>query len=80
MKFLNCLGPLSPCRLPGGRKKADSGPDFRLTRSRHPVRGGGALVRRPATLGRPAAGRRDPEANMHARVLLGGAVEPELMG
>ncbi len=43
-------------------KKTDSGPDFRLARSRHPTgRGGvgspgrGALARRPATAGPPGA-------------------------
>ena len=54
-------GEISQCfaALPAGyrvvEKKTDSGPDFRLTRSRHPVRRGGALVRRPATAGPPGA-------------------------
>jgi hypothetical protein len=51
------------CRVPGGRKKTDSGPDFRLTRSRHP-RASASGRRIGSSAGDGWAARRDPETNM----------------
>jgi hypothetical protein len=42
-------------------KKTDSGPDFRLTRSRHPSASGRRIG---PSAGDGWAARRDPEANM----------------
>ena len=55
-----CFGPL-PAGYPAAEKKTDSGPDFRLTCSRHPS----ASERRiGSSAGDGWAARRDTEANI----------------
>jgi hypothetical protein len=55
-----CFRPLGAGYRAGG-KKTDSGPDFRLTRSRHPGASGRRIGSPP---GDGWAARRDPEANV----------------
>ena len=52
-----CFGPL-PAGYPAAEKKTDSGPDFRLTRSRHPSASGRRIGSPP---GDGWAARRDPK-------------------
>ena len=59
-KGVNYLPVLDPS-LQAGRRKTDSGPDFRLTRSRHPSASGRHIGSPP---GDGWAARRDPKANI----------------
>jgi hypothetical protein len=58
-EFLARFGPL-PAGYRAVGKKTDSGPDFRLTRSRHPSASGRRIGSSP---GDGWAARRDPETN-----------------
>ena len=58
-EFFACFGPL-PAGYRAVEKKTDSGPDFRLTRSRHPSASGGRIGSPP---GDGWAAWRDPKGN-----------------
>ena len=60
MNFFACFGPL-PAGYRAVGKKTDSGPDFRLTRSRHPSASGRRIGSSP---GDGWAARRDPPTNV----------------
>ncbi len=59
MKYLSVLQPFLQGSGWSQKKKTDSGPDFRLTRSRHPSASG-----RRMSAGDGWAARRDPQTNI----------------
>ena len=61
LKYLGVFDPFLQGRYRVVEKKTDSGPDFRLTRSRHPSASGRRIGSSP---GDGWAARRDPETNM----------------